>query len=105
MVDSMSLVKSISDIFDCGLQDDLLVLLFEANTEMQVSINTCYGSTENMTIPKLVAQGDLMAPLMAAVQVDTLCRKLEEEELVRKQEKQEGLLYRYPSHSCSRTDG
>ena len=62
MFDSMILSITISDIYDCGLQDDLLVLLYEANRNMKMSVSTCYGVTEPVVIPALVAQGDLHAP-------------------------------------------
>ena len=62
MFDSMILNITISDIYDCGLQDDLLVLLYEANRNMKMSVSTCYGVTEPVVIPALVAQGDLHAP-------------------------------------------
>ena len=71
MFDSMSLSITISDLFDCGLTDDLLVLLNEVNKDIIMSVSTCYGLTEPTVLPSLVAQGDLFAPLEAAVQVDS----------------------------------
>ena len=46
MFDSMSLEITISDIYDCGVKDDLLVLLYEANKNVKMSVSTCYGLTE-----------------------------------------------------------
>ena len=40
MFDSMSLSITISDLFDCGIQDDLLVLLNEVNKDITMSVNT-----------------------------------------------------------------
>ena len=62
MYDSMSLSITMSDLYDYGVQDDLLVLLNEVNRNMKISINTSYGLTEPMVIPALVAQGDLFPP-------------------------------------------
>ena len=95
MFDSMSLDIIISDIYDCGVKDDLLVLLYEANKNIHMSVSTCYGLTEAVKIPALVAQGDLFAPLPAAVQVDSMTRKLEEQDRARVEEGQPGLLFRY----------
>ena len=95
MFDSMCLDTTISDFYDHGADDDLLFLLNELNRNIVISVNTFYGSTEKVTIPKLVAQGDLMAPLMAAVQVDSVSRRLQEEDREREEEGRETLLYRY----------
>ena len=86
MYDSMSLSITMSDLYDSGVQDDLLVLLSEVNKNMKMSINTSYGLTEPVVIPALVAQGDLFAPLQAAVQVDSMTRKLEEQDRAREED-------------------
>ena len=41
MFDSMSLSITISDLYDCGLTDDLLVLLNEVNKDITMSVTTC----------------------------------------------------------------
>ena len=56
MFDSICLDTAVSDLYDHGADDDLLVLLDELNKNVTISINTFYGSTELVTIPKLVAQ-------------------------------------------------
>ena len=94
MFDFMCRDTIISDLYDHGVNDDLLVLLNEPNKNIKISINTFYGSTEKVTIPKLVAQGDLMAPLMAAVQVDSIRRRLQEEDREREEEGRKTVLYR-----------
>ena len=50
---------------------------------------TFYGSTSTVTIPKLFAQGDLMAPQWQ------LCRCLQGEDTEREEEERETLRYRY----------
>ena len=95
MYDSMSLNITMSDLFDYGVQDDLLILLDEVNRNMNISINTSYGLTEPVVIPALVAQGDLFSPLQAAVQVDSMMRRLEEQDMAREEAGEPGLLYKY----------
>jgi hypothetical protein len=95
MFDSMSLSITMSDMYDCGVSDDLLVLLYEVNRNMSVSVNTYYGPTEPIAVPELVAQGDLFAPLQAAVQVDSMTRKMEEKDKARVEAGEQGLLFRY----------
>ena len=60
-----------------------------------MSVNTVFGKTKPVILNKIVAQGDLIAPLEAAVQVDSVATALEEEDEERKVEGRPGLLYRY----------
>ena len=62
---------------------------------MKMTVSTCYGLTESVVIPALVAQGDLFAPLLAAVHVDSMTRKLEEQDRARVEVGEPGLLFRY----------
>ena len=91
----MSLNTTISDLYDYGLKDDLLVLLNEVNKIFTISMNTCYGVTEAILIPSLVAQGDMFSQLEAAVQYDSITRTLEQEDKEIVEEGVPGLLFRY----------
>ena len=62
MFNSMYLSITISDLFDHGLQDDLLFLLDKVNKDITMSVSTCYGLTEPIVLPSIVAQGDLFPP-------------------------------------------
>ena len=62
---------------------------------MKISVNTSYGLTEPMVIPTLVAQGDLFFPQQAAGQVDSMTRRLEEQDMTREEAGGSGLLYKY----------
>ena len=50
--------------------DNSLVLVEALNTNIVMSVNTPYGPTKTIVLPAVVAQGDLIAPLKASVQVD-----------------------------------
>ena len=58
-----------------------------------MSMSTCYAIPESIEIPALVAQGDLFAPLLAAFQVDSMTRKLEEQDRARVEVGESGLLF------------
>ena len=60
MFDSMDLGQALSDIFDTGLDDDNLVLLNEANKNIQMAVKTSNGLTERQTLKDLVLQGGHM---------------------------------------------
>ena len=95
MFDSMSLPDVISDMYDVGMIDDTLSLLNGLNTDVTMSVKTPYGETDTVLLPTVVAQGDLMSPINASVQVDSMAKEqlMEEEELAK--EGKAGILYKY----------
>ena len=77
MFDAIFLEEAISDIFDAGCKDDNLLLLYEANKEISMTINTPHGQTEEQTIKNVVLQGDTFGSLLASVQVDQICQEVD----------------------------
>ena len=80
MFDSMKLKESISDLYDSGMTNDTLSLLYESNTNINVKVKTPGGLTAGKTFKEIVLQGDTWAPLMASNQVDTIGKQLLDEE-------------------------
>ena len=80
MFDSMSLEEAVSDLFDSGITDNTLSLLYEANKNIKVKVKTPYGLSAETTFEKIVLQGDTWGPIMASNQVDTFGKQLIEEE-------------------------
>ena len=72
MFDSVNLEKAISDIYDTGLKDDNLVLIYKANKEINMAVNTPSGLSERQIISNSVLQGDTFGSLLSSVQVDTI---------------------------------
>ena len=54
MFDAIFLEEAISDIYDAGCKDDNLSLLYNANKEMSVRVNTPCGLTEEETFENVV---------------------------------------------------
>ena len=79
MFDSMSLEESVSDLFDSGMNDDTLALIYDANKNINVKVKTPYGLCAENNFKEIVLQGDTWGPLMAANQVDTVAKSLLEE--------------------------
>ena len=50
MFDSIDLSQAISDIYEKGLNDDNLNLVYEANKEIYMAVNTPYGITDRETV-------------------------------------------------------
>ena len=61
MFDSIDLKEAISDMFDVGVKDDHLSLLYEANSEIYMAVKTQNGLTHRQTLKDIVLQA-LSAP-------------------------------------------
>ena len=72
MFDSIQLKQAISDIYEAGLQDNNLSLVYQANKEIFMAVNTAGGLSERQTITDCVLQGDTWGSLLASVQVDSI---------------------------------
>ena len=69
MFDSINLNEAISDIYDSGLNNDTLGLVFKSNNEVSMAIKTPHGLTDRQTVRNTVLQGDKFGSLLASVQV------------------------------------
>ena len=72
MFDTISLEEAISDLFDVGVKDDTLLLLYEANNSVNMSVKTPYGNSKRKIITNSFLQGDTWGTSMASVQVDQM---------------------------------
>ena len=77
MFDSLDLTEATSDMFDVGLRNDNLNLIYKANDEIQMAVKTPGGLTDRQTMKNLVLQGDTWGSIMASVQVDAICKDVE----------------------------
>ena len=83
----MDLEEAVSDLFDSGVKDNTLALLYDANRDIKVRVKTPSGLGVEKHFQKVVLQGDTWGPIMASNQVDTFGKQLLEEE--------PSFLYRY----------
>ena len=78
--DSMWLDETINDLFEAGLNNDNLNVIYKLNEKNKVAVLTPHGSTERVTVNKIVMQGENLAPLECSVQVDTFGKECLAEE-------------------------
>ena len=78
MFDAINLKQAINDIYDVGINDDNLPLLYEANKHIKMAVNTPHGLSERQTIENVVLQGDTFGSILASVQVDSIGKELED---------------------------
>ena len=72
MFDSINLQSAICDIYDTGVDDDQLVLLYKSNKEINMAVKTANGMSERQIVPEIVLQGDTFGSILASVQVDKI---------------------------------
>ena len=68
---SMWLDECANDLFNAGMKDDHLNLLYKANSKNQVAVKTPFGKTERKSVEKIVLQGEVFGPLECSVSVDS----------------------------------
>ena len=71
MFDSECLFEVMNDLYEAGVVDDKFALIFEANRINKVAVKTPHGLSRRMDFEEIVMQGDVLAPLLSSLQVDT----------------------------------
>ena len=78
--DSLWLEECTNDLFDAGITDDNLALIYKMNSRNQVAVKTPFGITERKSVEKIVLQGEVFGPLQCSVTVDTFGKECMEED-------------------------
>ena len=60
----MWLEDCLNDLYDAGVQNPNLGLIYAANSKNKVAIKTPNGLTERVSIDNIVMQGEVLAPLV-----------------------------------------
>ena len=80
MFDTLWLEECMNDLFEAGIDDDNLNLIYEANRNINVAVNTPNGLTSRDSVERIVLQGDVFGPLECSVLVDTIGKECIDEE-------------------------
>ena len=72
MFNSIDLKEAIRDMFNTGLNDENLILLYNSNKEISMAVKTAHGLSDRVVVNDSVLQGDTFGSLMASVQVDKI---------------------------------
>ena len=67
------------DVCETGVTDDNFSLIYEANRENFVAVKTLNGLSRREAFYEIVMQGDVLAPLISSLQVDTMGKECMEE--------------------------
>ena len=68
--DSMWLEETINDLWEAGITDDNLALIYKFNEKVKVAVKSPFGITERKVVNRIVMQGETFGPLCCSVQVD-----------------------------------
>ena len=79
MFDSECLFECMNDVYEAGVKDDIFALISEANKKSLVAVKTPHGLSRRETFEEIVMQGDVLAPLVSSLQVDTMGKECIEE--------------------------
>ena len=71
----MWLEETLNDLYDGGMTDDNLSILYEANKKVKVAVKTPHGLTDRIDIEKIILQGDVFGPIQCSMSVDTYGRE------------------------------
>ena len=61
-----------NDLWEAGITDDKLGLIYKMNETTNVAVKTPFGFTETREVNRVVMQGEFFGPLCCSVQVDTI---------------------------------
>ena len=70
--DGLWLEECCNNLYDAGITDDKLSMIYEGNVLNKVAVRTPTGLTERVDIERIVTQGGVTGPLCCAVQTDDI---------------------------------
>ena len=70
--DGLWLEECCNNLYEAGVVDDKLALIYEGNSVNQVAVRTPGGLSERKTINCIVTQGGVTGPVCCAVQTDKM---------------------------------
>jgi hypothetical protein len=79
MFDSECLYECMNDVYEAGVKDNTFAMLYEANRINDVAVQTPNGISKREEFKEIVMQGDVLAPLISSLQVDTMGKECLEE--------------------------
>ena len=84
--DSLWLQECINDVYEAGLQNDKLPLLFLENSNAKVAVKTSKGTSKRINIKNIIMQGSVWGSILCTTSMDKLGKLVYEDE---------NLIYRY----------
>ena len=70
MFDALWLEECCNDLYEAGIVDDKMALIYEGNKRNLVAVSSPAGETKRVELNKIICQGESNGPLIAGVQMD-----------------------------------
>ena len=70
--DGLWLEECCNNLFEAGVVDDKLAMIYEGNKKNRVAVRTPGGLTERKVVERIVTQGGVTGPMCCAVQTDKI---------------------------------
>ena len=67
-----------NDLYNAGIQDQKINLMYECDKSSSISIKTPYGLTSREEVSKTIAQGEVMSSIKCTTSVDSIAQQAEE---------------------------
>ena len=67
--DSLWPEEVMNDIYEAGVNDDKLALLYEINKINKLAVKAQHGLTQRNTVKNIICQGDPWGPMQCSVQI------------------------------------
>ena len=74
-VDSLWLKECLNNLYEAGLDNSNLKLLYEGNRECYISVKTPNGQTDRILFHEIVMQGSVCGPLCSTATMDKIVQK------------------------------
>ena len=89
-----------NDLYEAGIDDDNLAMVYKGGLENDVAIKTPIGITPRSSIPNIVCQGGVMGSLQCGIQTDTVGKEaLKNKEFLYKYKFSRVLMHSFPMES------
>ena len=82
--DSLNLIDCCNDLYEYGVVDDKLALIYEGMRENEISVNTPVGQTERISVPDIVGQGGALGPACCSVTIDDIGKEKKHQYIYKK---------------------
>ena len=68
--DTLSLKECCNDLYEAGINDDRLSMIYQGGLKNNVAINTPIGKTERIEIKEIITQGGPLGPIQCSIHID-----------------------------------
>ena len=72
--DSLWLEDALNTLWDVGVENELLYIIYLLNKNGNITVNTPFGPPERFTIEKLVKQGTVLGPVLCSTSIGDYCK-------------------------------